>query len=573
MLRTRRTFLLAGTTALVCTLVAGMALGGQTRPVPAPSQAPSAPLPVDLTPVAVGPADPGQVLEVGLALRGRDPEGLAQALAGMSDPTSPTYGQTVSPAMFGDRFGLPAADEDQLVATLEGLGLSVTQRVPQRTSLKVRGTVADLERVLGLELQLFRDPGTGFDYVAAATPPIVPAVFATTVTGIVGVSPRPTIPAQDAASGPPSRGLAPRDLAIVYNFLPLWEQGITGGGQNVAILQFGVDTDADLAVFDQAFGISGPPPERIAVGDGLADAPGGFAIEAALDTQVIRGVAPAAQILVYGFSTNESFATAVDRIVGDGRAQMISVSYGSCEVADSPFAATTAELGRVSFAAAALAGVSIYAASGDWGAFTCHTFDPTDHRQSTFFPSCADNVIGVGGTFLETRADGTYLRETGWQDYLTTSGTGGGISPFAPMPAWQQGPGVQNDRSNGNRQCPDVAAAADSDTGYLMYGTDGDTGVASWYVMGGTSAAAPLWSGIQALMQQAAAAQGVERLGFMAPRYYRIAQDAPGAFHDVTRGGNLVDAATPGWDFATGVGSPDVEKLLPAVLADIAANP
>ena len=141
------------------------------------------------------------------------------------------------------------------------------------------------------------------------------------------------------------------------------------------------------------------------------------------------------------------------------------------------------------------------------------------------------------------------------------------------MPDWQQGPGVQNDRSNGNRQCPDVAAVADPDTGYLIFVTDQETGEAGWRTIGGTSAAAPLWAGIQALMQEAASEQGIEALGFMPPRYYRIAQSDPAAFNDVVRGGNLVDQATPGWDFATGVGSPNVVALTDAVIADVQAGP
>jgi kumamolisin len=263
----------------------------------------------------------------------------------------------------------------------------------------------------------------------------------------------------------------------------------------------------------------------------------------------------------------------VDTIVADGRATSISLSYGKCFLPDEFILPAEVEAGFTSFAAAALAGVTLYAASGDWGAFSCHVFDKKEHRETTFWPSCTDNVVGVGGTFLETRDDGSYLRETGWQDYLTTGGTGGGLSPSDPMPAWQTGPGVQNDKSNGNRQCPDVAAVADPDTGYIIFVTDPETGQGSWTTVGGTSASAPLWAGIQVLMEQAAAAQGVDALGFMAPRYYRIAQSQPGAFHDVTRGGNLVDVSGAGWDFATGVGSPDVEVLTQAVLADIAANP
>lgn len=574
MRRTRRTVLVAGGVAAGLSLVASLALGGQRAPSVAVSTTVDAPLTQGAAPVVVGPADPAAIVEIGLALRGQDPDGLKRALSELSDPTAPGYGRTMSPAVFGERFGLSQADEDQLVATLESQGLTVTQRVAQRTSLKVSGTVAALEAVLGLDLQLLRDPAGGREYIAAMTPPVVPATLAGSVAGILGLDPRPPVSVQNsAADGPPSRGLAPRDLAVAYNFAPLWEQGFTGDGQSIAILQFGRDTDADLAVYEQAFDVAGPIPERIMVGDGVANAPDDFTTEAALDTQVVRGTAPGAQILVFGFETTESMATAVDTIVDDGRARIISLSYGKCFLPGEFILPQEVEAGFASFASAALAGVTLYSASGDWGAFSCHVFDPTEHRETTFWPTCADNVVSVGGTFLETREDGSYLRETGWQDYLTTGGGGGGLSPVDPMPDWQQGPGVQNDKSNGKRQCPDVAAVADPDTGYLIFVTDPETGVGSWMTIGGTSAAAPLWAGIQALMQQSAAAQGVDALGFMGPRYYRIAQDAPDAFHDVTRGGNLVDEAVAGWDFSTGVGSPDVARLTDAVIADIANNP
>lgn len=573
MRRTRRTFLLAGGVAVSLSLVASLALAAGRAPSPAGLRTADAPLTQGSAPIIVGPADPASIVEVSLALRGRDPEGLKRALAELSDPTAPGYGTTMSPAIFGDRFGLPLVDEDQLVATLEAGGLTVTQRVPQRTSLVVSGTVAAMGSALGLELAVVRDPVTGHEFVASATPPVVPIALSGSVAGILGLDPRLPVSVQSAADGPPSRGLAPRDLAVAYDFAQLWDQGFTGGGQDVAILQFGVDTDEDLAVFDQAFGISGPTPERIAVGDGLAGAPASFAVEATLDTQVVRAAAPDAQILVYGFPNTTSMTTAVDRIVKDGRASMISLSYGRCFMPGEYILPSEVEQGFASFAAAALAGVTMYAASGDWGAFSCHVFDSTDHRETTFWPSCTDNVVSVGGTFLQTREDGTYLSEIGWQDYLITGGGGGGISPSDPMPDWQQGPGVQTDKSNGNRQCPDVSAVADPDTGYIIFVTDAETGEGSWTTVGGTSAAAPLWAGIQALMQQAAAAQGIDKLGFMAPRYYRIAQSTPDAFHDVTRGGNLVDEATPGWDFVSGVGSPNVARLTDAVIADIAANP
>ena len=110
-------------------------------------------------------------------------------------------------------------------------------------------------------------------------------------------------------------------------------------------------------------------------------------------------------------------------------------------------------------------------------------------RSRPSIPACTDNVVSVGGTFLDVGPDGSYLRETGWEDYLTTSGTGGGFSLVDPMPDYQVGvPGSRrpltaraafgdvDEEWRGRRACPDIAASADSDTGYLLFFTDPETG-------------------------------------------------------------------------------------------------
>ncbi len=279
---------------------------------------------------------------------------------------------------------------------------------------------------------------------------------------------------------------------------------------------------------------------------------------------------PAPRVLVYGFPQATTFGAAIDAIVADGRAQIVSVSYGKCYA---PGYVSLAEVqeAQASLQKAATAGVSLFAASGDWGAFSCHAFDKTDPQVSTFFPACTNNVVSVGGTNLEVRDDGSYLRETGWEDYLTTSGTGGGVSvvtgpdgPLETLPDFQVGvAGV--DQIDG-RSCPDVAAAADSDTGYLLFYSDPETDVADWKMVGGTSGAAPFWAGVMALVQQQVNAAGIEKLGFVTPLLYQVAQQHPEAFHDVARGGNLVDVAGSGWDRATGLGSPDVAVLSKAIV-------
>jgi subtilase family serine protease len=517
-------------------------------------------------PVVVGVADPAAQLALGFALRGRDPDGMRQFLVDVNDPASPEYHRYLTPTEFGDRFGLAAADEERVIARLHAAGLTVTSRFPQRTSVQAIGSVAQVAALLGVTIEQLRDPRTGSTYLAASTPAMVPLDLTDAVVAVTGLERRLPVSAIDPADAPdpPLRGLKPLDLARAYDFESLWEAGITGEGQDVAIIQFGVDTDEDLAVFDAEFGITGPLPERIKVGTFPVDAPDDFVVEATLDTQVVRAVAPGANILVFGANAEASFGSVVDEVVADGRAKVVTISYGHC-YAPGYVSQASVDGGALSFAAAAAAGVSLFFASGDWGAFTCHAFDPTDHQISSFWPSCANNVVSVGGTFLDVHDDGSYRQETGWQDYLLTSGTGGGSSPIDARPAFQDGVrGI--DASNPARQCPDVSAAADPDTGYLIFATDIESGEASWHMVGGTSAAAPFWAGVMALIGQKAAAAGIDELGFLNPQFYEIAASTPSAFHDVRRGGNLVDAAGRGWDAATGLGSPDVAILADALI-------
>jgi kumamolisin len=220
------------------------------------------------------------------------------------------------------------------------------------------------------------------------------------------------------------------------------------------------------------------------------------------------------------------------------------------------------------------AGISMFTASGDHGAYDCWQSDPSDHRETVDFPSANPNNVAVGGTQLSVRTDGTYLSEAGWEDYLSTGGSGGGNNPVEPRPSWQVGKGVDNEFSNGKRQSPDVSASAAVDSPYqIFYSRPGEDG--QWSHVYGTSAAAPFWAGSMLLIRQLAQQQGVGKLGFVTPMLYAIANSDQGSavFHDVTRGGNLRHPAGPGWDYATGLGSPDVTALAGAIVQYLAAHP
>jgi kumamolisin len=176
-------------------------------------------------------------------------------------------------------------------------------------------------------------------------------------------------------------------------------------------------------------------------------------------------------------------------------------------------------------------------------------------------------VTAVGGTALFLNSSGGYGHEAGWEGPLEGAGSGGGVSTIYSQASWQTGPGVSNSYSDGMRQVPDVAAAADPLTGYAIYYTDqGCSGNDCWTIVGGTSAATPLWAGLILLANQLASRQSKGPLGFLDPALYALGATDRGVYHDVTIGGNLYYDATPTWDYSTGWGSPDAALLIPALL-------
>ena len=183
-------------------------------------------------------------------------------------------------------------------------------------------------------------------------------------------------------------------------------------------------------------------------------------------------------------------------------------------------------------------------------------------------PSSTPYAVAVGGTRLEVRSDGSYLTESAWSNPLARAGGGGGVSLSEPRPSWQQGPGVNQPSLNpsGLRQTPDVAGPADPNSGFLVCMTDpGASAPSCSGGIGGTSAASPFWAASMVLVQQYAAAHGAGSLArcFAGPILYDLAakpQPVP-PFHQVTLGNNGYYPATSGWNFATGLGTPDVFNL------------
>jgi subtilase family serine protease len=504
------------------------------------------------------PGDREIRFELVLEYPGRD-ELQAYALS-VGDPASADYRRFLGPDEIGARFGLSDRDLDRVLAWAATHGLTVDAVSPQRIALSVTASARTVESLFDVTLRDVVD-AAGRTFHAPVESPRVPLELDGLVAGVDGLDARPTERpsfAHPIAAGP-VYGMTPPIIDRAYELEPLRAQGLHGEGQTVAIVSLDTFDPRDLARFDRIAGTSGPAVERVAVNGGVSD-PGDDQVEVNLDIDVIRAIAPKARIVDYeGPNNSNAIATIVDRIVADGRAEIVSISWGSCEATRS--ADGLRRLAR-SMAAAATAGITVFVASGDHGAYGCVDQDRTDLQVAVDSPASDVNVVGVGGTFASMAADGRYIDEVAWEEPLTGWGSGGGVSTVYERPAWQTGLGVDNARSKRMRQVPDVSGPADPDSGFLTV-SEGERSSG-----GGTSAATPFWAGYALLVRQLAEREGVKGLGVLGPTLYAVAAAAPTGtvFHDVTRGGNLFDDAGVGWDYATGLGSPRGAPLARAIV-------
>jgi kumamolisin len=288
-------------------------------------------------------------------------------------------------------------------------------------------------------------------------------------------------------------------------------------------------------------------------GGSNAPSPGNDAdTEVALDIQVAGGVAPAARIAVY-FAPNSDagFADAITDAAHDttNKPTVISISWGSAE---SQWTGQAIQSMNSALQDAASLGVSVFAASGD----SLATDGVGDGKAHVDFPASSPYAIGCGGTEI-TVSGGKITAEKVWDD--GTSGTGGGISDLFPVPGFQASitlPPSVNDGRKG-RGVPDVAGNAAPASGYKVI-SDGRAGV-----VGGTSAVAPLWAGLTALLNEKASAP----LGFFLDTLYTVRQGT----REITSGTNKPTGSTigyesgPGWNACTGLGVPIgtvLEKVL-----------
>ena len=474
-------------------------------------------------------------------------------------------GERISPTEMSEKYSGDAESATRLTRWLGQQGFSKIEASADRTSVYATGTVAQIEKSLGVTMKSVTFDGE--TRPAAITPPALPREVGDAVIAIDGLQPwthmlkhsiRPNNARTAFASAHVEvRNAAAADTYKIYDILKAYDaQGlevagkgrVTGKGQTIAILIDTLPLRSDVNEFwrRNSLPMNESRVQFINVRGANAELPPRDG-EETLDTEWASGIAPGANVRVYAAGSLEwvDIYRAMDRIYADAQKpdgpRHLSLSFGARE----DFF-TLDQLSEAMFLKLAAIGVSTFVASGDAGSNPDETLSQNAGATESIveYPASDRWVLAVGGTTLRYRPVGSLVvSETAW------SGSGGGVSRKRAQPEWQKSVWTDKD----NRLVPDVSSVADTPGAFIIY--DG-----AEQPIWGTSWSAPMWAGFSALIAEAREKQGKTPIGFLAPALYRL---KPGAgFRDIVSGSNGAYKAGPGWDPVTGLGVPNVKGLI-----------
>jgi subtilase family serine protease len=595
----------------------------------------SSPKAVDAGAMTAGAAQ--STITVTVALKLHDPDGAHALVEAMYTPGSPQFQNFLTPDEFRQRFAATDAEAAKVTASLSRFGLSATRATS--TTLQVTGTPAAFEQAFSTKLHRFNVAAqagvASYSFRDPIVEPQIPADVGSLVHAVIGLSTRPQyrprvqklparfgaalLEANGSATANTSGTLTVLDFAKLYDVKPLYDAGVRGAGKTIGIVTLAGFTPSDAFAYWRALGLP-VSSNRITVvnidgGPGApSDASGSD--ETTLDVEQSGGIAPAAKIIVYQApNTDQGFLDAFAKAVDSNTADSISTSWGEWEEFIDP---SPRRAYHEVFLQAALQGQSMFAASGDAGAYDASdNFPPPDYSLvlSVDHPAADPLMSAAGGTTLPGRQsfglpNGSSFvvdikNERAWSwDYLVPLctklgldpvacgifpvGGGGGVSVLFGRPFYQDAlDGVQRsqphqvlvdntvnppqtilalpDRFPG-RNVPDISANADPDTGYSLYYTSdvGGFSVVSYY--GGTSFVAPQLAGVTALLGESIH----HRVGLLNFPLYLIARgraygsnDAP--IRVIKDGNNDFYQGSAGYNPAVGLGVLDVAKFATAL--------
>ena len=504
---------------------------------------------------------------------------LAQLLQDQQTKGSPHYHQWLTPAIFGQHFGVSENDLNQVVKWLERFDFEIEKIPASRRAVIFSGTAEQVDSAFHTSMRTYLVKGQ--THYANATDPQIPQALAPVVRGVLALhdfrSTPQVVPAPAYTDGAGDNFLAPADWDTIYSVNSLYPS-YTGTGQTVAVVGRSDISLADVQGFRTSSALSANDPQTIFAGTDPGIGSFSDQLEATLDVEWVGAIAPAATVkLVTAQSgVTDGVWLSAEYAVDNTVAPILSVSYSTCE-------ATLSASGNSFFgglwAEAASLGMSVFVASGDSGAANCDSPDSASAAAGAAVNGICSSpyVTCVGGTQFDDTANPSqywastngsgnetaisYIPEISWNEsaaFGTLYASGGGTSTIYSMPGWQAGPGVP---ATGFRNVPDVSMSAATHDAYVVQFQGAP------FFVGGTSAATPSFASLAALvLQKVGSAQGN-----MNPSLYTLAtrQAYGGAavFNDITSGDNSVPGQTgfnagPGYDLVTGLGSVNANTLV-----------
>lgn len=449
---------------------------------------------------------------------------------------------------------------------IQGLTLKLSKL---RTNLAIDGKASTFAKVLQTKFVVHRYKGKTF--FAPATPPKVPQFLANSLDAVTGLDNYSAAPAHDFTlsqqapaqqhkarqdCSPVDQSLLPRDVAGAYGYDQLWNSGLNGENMTVNFVEIDGSYQDDIQNYFDCINFKGHL-SVVSVDGSPKQAMG----ESTLDVQMVAGLARSINMVLYqtnADASNDIWGNVNDelqQIVNDNvnnanNASVVSISLGASEgdISTDDVRAIDSSLQQLT----RVEHMTVFVASGDCGAFTSERYGDL----SVSFPASDPWTTAVGGTILQVNGNRQRAAESVWSDDSHRAscknrwGSGGGNSQMFRAASWQNAPGTNNRFSRGARQLPDVAAAA---YGLAVYFNG------QWGVVGGTSAAAPIWAAGVALVNEGLI-RDIHKFGYGPQLFYTLDDKSSGRqpFYDITQGNNLYYPATPGWDFATGLGTPNL---------------
>jgi kumamolisin len=515
----------------------------------------------------LNPLPATQSLRLDVVLPLRDRPDLDAFLRDVVDPASPNYRHFLSVSEFTDRFGPSREDYDALTRYLTDSGLRVVGGSRDGMDVQVEGPVQAVETAFRVRMGVYHHPFEERTFYAPDREPTVALPFPLWhVSGLDdysipkplfrrrsdlpeagGSHPQPLASTAPTGSGPSGSFLGSDMRAAYYGGTAL-----TGAGQTLGLFEFYGTDLSDLNAYFKNIGQTNNVPIALLSTDGTSTAcvysngkRGCDDTEQTLDMTQALGMAPGlAGLVLFIGSTDTAILSAIT--THNPLPTTIGCSWGWTPpdpTADDPYWQRMAAQGQ-----------TFFVASGDDSTWTAK-------GGAAAWPADDAYVVSVGGTGLVTAGPaGAWSSETAW------ASSGGGVSPDKiDIPSWQQLAGVvtsANKASDKLRNGPDVAAHAD----YTFY-TCGNQTACTANQFGGTSFAAPMWAGLIALANQAAAANKNAPLGFLNPAIYALATGSnySATFHDITSGTTRTYSAVKGYDLVTGWGSPNGAALINAL--------